>query len=141
MKIASLVFTLILIGGVTWAGAQDQKEAKSEVGAESSKPFDFWMTVKLEESQKIFAALAASDFQRITEGTSTLITLNKVEEFVRKRNPNYRTQLNTFEFAVRDIQTQAKKKNVEGVALGFNQLTLSCVNCHKMLRDANKSSP
>jgi cytochrome c556 len=141
MKIASLAFALILLGGVTWVGAQDQKETKSEAGADVLKPFDFWMTVKLKESQKIFAALAESDFQSITDSTSTLITLNKVEEFVRKQNPNYRTQLNTFEFAVREIQTQAKKENVEGVALGFNQLTLSCVNCHKLLRDVSKSSP
>jgi hypothetical protein len=41
---------------------------------------------------------------------------------------DYLTQLRTFEFAV---EQNAKRKNIEGVTVGFNQLTLSFVNYHK----------
>lgn len=35
-----------------------------------------------------------------------------------------------------EIVRQAKKDNVDGTALAFTQLTISCVNCHKHLREA-----
>jgi len=99
------------------------------------------MNVKLQTSQKIFAALTEADYETILESTNTLKMLSTLEGFVRRRDPRYHTQLRTFEFAVEEIQRQAKKENIEGVVLGFNQLTLSCVNCHKQLRDASASKP
>jgi hypothetical protein len=98
------------------------------------------MTVKLKKSQQIFAALTEADYQTIAGSASTLKTLSKVEGCFRKRNLAYRTQLRNFEFAVKEIQKQSKKENIEGAVLGFNQLTLSCVNCHKQLRDVETSS-
>jgi len=92
------------------------------------------MDVKVQESQLVFAALARADFDAIAQSTKKLKTLSALEGFVRRSTPGYRTQLRSFEFAVDEIQLQAKRQNIEGVALAFNQLTLSCVNCHKLLR-------
>lgn len=138
----SLIALLLALGfGMSWCLAEEgQQQSKPEVSPNDQQPFSFWMTAKLKESQAIFAALTETDFQRIVESTNTLKTLSKLEGFVRKRNPEYRTQLRTFEFAVEEIQKQAEQENIEGVVLGFNQLTLSCVNCHKHLRDAENSS-
>ncbi len=103
---------------------------------DSAKPIEFsvWMDVKVTESQKVFAALAEADFAAILQSTEKLKTLSGLEGFVRRSTPGYRTQLRLFEFAVQDIEEQSRRANIEGVALGFNQLTLSCVNCHKQLR-------
>lgn len=101
------------------------------------RPISFWMSVKLEESQSIFAALASSDYETITKSAEGLRTLNKIEGFVRYGDPDYRNQMRSFEFAVNQISKQAKAKNIEGVVLGFHQMTLACVNCHKQLRVAN----
>jgi len=128
---------MLLVVGGGWSLAQDQKEPLAPRVSEASQSFDFWMTAKLKESQKIFAGLASADFQAIAESAETLSTLNKIEGFVRKRSPDYSTQLRVFEFATAKIQQQAEKKNIEGVVLGFNQLTLSCVHCHEQLRDAD----
>ncbi len=141
MKKAAVGLAILLVGGAGWVFAQDQKDKKPQVTTDAQKPFDFWMTVKLEKSQEIFAALTKADYQTIAESASTLEMLSKIEGFVRKRNLAYGTQLRTFEFAVKEIQKQSEKENIEGVVLGFNQLTLSCVNCHKQLRDVEGSSP
>jgi hypothetical protein len=50
--------------------------------------------------------------------------------------PGYRTQLEVFNDANEQIIRQAQKDNVEGAALAFTQLTISCVNCHKQLRES-----
>jgi cytochrome c556 len=61
-------------------------------------------------------------------------SLSRFEAFVRGRSPEYRAQMQIFQDANREIVLQAKRKSVEGAALGFTQLTISCVNCHKNLR-------
>jgi len=141
MRVAMTGFALLLVAGASWSWAQAQKKSEAPIKiarpqeVEEPKEFDFWMTAKLRESQAIFAGLASADYQAIAESANTLSTLSKVERFVRKRNPDYGVQLRTFEFATAEIEKQANEENMEGVVLGFNQLTLSCVNCHKQLRD------
>jgi hypothetical protein len=99
------------------------------------------MDFKVEESQEVFASLARADFKAIAASAEKLKALNALERFVRRGVPGYGTQLRSFEFAVDEIQQQAKRENLEGVTMGFNQLTLSCVNCHKQLRRAAKEAP
>jgi cytochrome c556 len=120
----------IFVLGLLQANAQQDAAATPKKDAELS----VWMDVKVKESQKVFVALAKADFESIRESTQKLKTLNNLEGFVRRGAPGYRTQMRAFEFAVNDIEQNAKLKNIEGVTLGFNQLTLSCVNCHKQIR-------
>ena len=139
MRIAAGVVAILLAAGLSWG--QVPEETAPSNSTDAVPPFNFWMNVKLQTSQKIFAALTEADYETILESTNTLKMLSTLEGFVRRRDPRYHTQLRTFEFAVEEIQRQAKKENIEGVVLGFNQLTLSCVNCHKQLRDASASKP
>ena len=97
--------------------------------------FGFWMNVKLVESQKLFAALARADYAAIQASGERLRTVSSLEGFVRRRSPEYTTQLKSFEFAVDEVVSQAKRESIEGATLGFQQLTLSCVNCHRQLRE------
>ena len=134
---------VVLVGGVIlcalFAEDTDQEE-RPAIPAKSTK-FSVWMDVKVEESQKVFAALARADFKGIVASTEKLKKVSKVEGLVRRNAPGYRTQLGSFEFAVDEIQQQAKQENIEGVTMGFNQLTLSCVNCHRQLRRQGTTPP
>ncbi|QDT00249.1 hypothetical protein [Adhaeretor mobilis] len=114
----------------------DAKGTTKAVTKEIDEPIEFnvWMDVKLEQSQQLLAGLAQGDFPAIAKSAQQLQALSKIEGFVRRGFPGYGTQLRSFEFAVEEIERQAKKESIEGVALGFQQLTLSCVNCHKQLR-------
>jgi len=118
----------VLVAGVTTVGvfAQDPPE---------EKPTSFWMQKKLEYSERILSGLATEDFEAIRKNASAMQNLNRIEGFVRRRNAkDYRTQLQIFEYANGELIRSANQKNVEGAALAFTQLTLSCVNCHKVIR-------
>lgn len=131
-KLLIVLFGVLLTGIVT---AQELDDPLVEPFPEGeARPFNFWMDVKLDESQKILAALAEADFEALINCSKKLTTLSELEGFVRNRTPGYRTQLRSYQFAIREIEQQAKRENIEGVTLGFQQLTLSCVNCHKQLR-------
>jgi hypothetical protein len=99
------------------------------------QPVSIWMKKKLEYSQNILAGIANADFDTIVTSAESMRNLSKIEGFVRGKTPGYRTQLQIFEESADEIIRQAKKDNVDGAALAFTQLTISCVNCHKHLRE------
>ncbi len=99
-----------------------------------------WMKKKLDYSQHILAGITQEDFDKIADNARAMKGLGKVEAFVRSRNAAYTRQLQTFEDINDEIIRQADKDNVEGVALAFTQLTINCVNCHKVLRLHDRSS-
>ena len=102
---------------------------------DKSQPMSFWMTKKLEYSQNILAGLAEADFDKIVANAQSMRNLSKVEGFVRGQTPGYRTQLSIFEESADEIIRQSKRDNLEGATLAFAQLTISCVHCHKHLRE------
>jgi hypothetical protein len=61
-----------------------------------------------------------------------------LEEWDRGEMPEYRRQLGYFEGANKELIRQAKKKNINGATLAYTQLTLTCVQCHNVIRDAKK---
>ena len=99
------------------------------------KTTSYWMSQKLVYSQAILRGLAEADFERIEKNGTQMVRLNRVEGFIRNRNPSYRAQLHMFERAARQIVAQARRENLEGVTLAFNQLTINCVRCHQTLRE------
>ncbi len=129
---AAAVCLLLFLSQV--AGQDKPVTENAPPASDENEKFDFWMTVKLVESQRLFAALVQEDYPTITSSSERLKTVSSLEGFVRQKTPGYRTQLKTFEFSVDEILQQAENENIEGVTLGFQQLTLSCVNCHKQLR-------
>jgi hypothetical protein len=137
--LAAVVASLALWGGaVSLSPVAGQPTAAPQAEGEE---FSYWMDVKVKESQKIFKALAMADFKAIDESAEKLKSLNKIENFVRRSTPGYQTQLRNFEFSVNEVRRQANRKNLEGVAMGFHQLTMSCVNCHKQIRGPAKPEP
>ena len=142
MRITLFVIALVLLVVFSQVAGQEKSDpVQSAAEAGEAEDFDFWMNVKLSESQKLLEALAKADFDTLTKSSQTLETLSALEGFVRRRIPGYSTQLRSFEFAVDEIKEQAKQENIEGVTLGFQQLTLSCVNCHKQVRQPEGALP
>jgi len=145
MSRASRILGLALAAQVTLYGLcasspLHAQEAKAKQPAKTEKageqPTSFWMERKLHLSQQLLAGITAGDFDKVTTSAQAMKGLDKVEAFIRGRTPGYRTQLQFFDESLDEIIRQAGKDNLEGAALGFTQLTISCVNCHKQLRAA-----
>ena len=100
----------------------------------NEKPMSFWMAQKIDLSKKILESLTKEDFAAIESDAMQLRTLGKIEGFVRRQDTTYSRYQQQFDSALLDVATQARNHNVEGATLAFNQLTTSCVVCHKRLR-------
>ena len=92
------------------------------------------MAAKLKFATIILEGLTNDDLDRVLDGARAMNGLNELEAFVRRRNPAYTAQLNVFRTSTDGVVAAAESKNLDGAALAFTQLTVSCVNCHKTLR-------
>jgi hypothetical protein len=101
-----------------------------------SESMNFWMKKKLDFSKNVLEGIALGDFDKVVQNAQTLRSLSKIEAFVRRDTPGYRQQVVQFENSLDELIRNGKKENVEGATLAFHQLTVSCVNCHRQLREA-----
>lgn len=143
----ALIATLFGVATSTWAAAppDDQPNAAQQSAAspgapgaavDTAQPTTIWMKKKLDYAQNILGGIAEADYDRIAKNAASMKALGRIEGFVRGRTPGYRTQLQIFQDATDELLRQAEKENVDGAALAFTQLTISCVNCHKQLRES-----
>ncbi len=117
--------------------APGQSSAKTEDGQSDEKPVSFWMEKKLEYTQGILRGLAVGDLQMVEEKAEQMRVVARIEAWVRNRKPGYRAQFQAFQFANAEILRNARADNLDGAAIGFQQLTITCVSCHKILRDVD----
>ena len=105
---------------------------------DETKP-SFWMEKKLEYSQSILEALAKENFDEIRKKAHALGALNQMERWVRAGVPEYQAQLHIFQNANQQLMKAANHENLDSAALAYVQLTMSCVNCHKVIRDTART--
>jgi hypothetical protein len=134
-KLVAIVFAASLLWLAAIAAADGQEQKKNE--SPETQP-SVWMRKKLEYSRNILAGLASEDFDKVAANAQSMQGMSRFEGFLRGKMPGYRTQLEVFQDANEEIIRQAQKDNIEGAALAYTQLTISCVNCHKQLRAQSK---
>jgi hypothetical protein len=127
--LATLVFFTATCGVHPTRGGD--KEPKDNSGS-------LWMKQKLVASQNILAGLTKADYEQIEKNAQSMIAVGYLEKWIRADTPEYQTMLRNFLYSNKSLSLAAREKNLEGATVAYLQLTLSCVNCHKLVRDTRK---
>jgi hypothetical protein len=122
-----LLFVLVVVGlGVG---------ALTTMGhAEDPKVKDL-MQKKLDRAQKILEGVATNDFAKISKNADDLIEISKATEWRVIKTPRYELYSNEFQRTADTLVKNAKDKNLDAAALTYVELTLTCVKCHKYVRE------
>jgi len=121
--LATLVVLLVLVV----AGGRTDDEPK--------RGRDLIMQQKLGSAQKVLEGLAIKDFNMIEKHADELGILSKRAEWLVLKTPEYTRHSDDFRRNAETMSRMAKEKNLDGAALAYVQLTMSCVNCHKYVRE------
>ncbi len=97
------------------------------------------MKDKLKNAQVLMEGLAMQDFAKIRKSADELIQLSKSAEWMIHKTPRYEIHSNEFRRAVETIYQKSKDKNIDGVALAYVDMTLSCVRCHQYVRELRET--
>jgi hypothetical protein len=104
-------------------------------GQEPKKARDLLMQQKLANAQKVLEGVAVKDFDLIEKHADELILLSKKAEWRAFQTPEYIRHSDDFRRNCEQMTKTAKEKNLDGAALAYVQMTMSCVNCHKYVRE------
>ena len=97
-----------------------------------------FMKAKLTHSQQVLKGLATEDFDLIAKNSQVMSLLCEDEMWMVLQTPEYRERSTEFRRSVDAVTEAAKKKNLEAAALGYVDVTLKCVNCHKYVRSVTR---
>lgn len=98
------------------------------------------MQKKLEHAQKVLEGIAVNDFDKILKGSEELIDISKKAEWRVLKTPQYEVHSNEFRRIADGLQKNARARNLDGAALSYVDLTLTCVKCHKYVREVRDTS-
>ena len=93
------------------------------------------MIDKLRFSQELLQGIALTDFPKIISSAEDLLKLSRTAEWLANNTPKYELHSNAFQRAAETVIQKAKAKNIDGVVLAYQDLTMSCVRCHQYLRE------
>jgi hypothetical protein len=93
------------------------------------------MQKKLKHAQKLIEGLATNDFTLLTKNGEELYLVSKEVEWRVMKTPRYELYSDQFRSHCEDLVKHAKDKNLDGASLAYVQLTLSCIKCHKYIRE------
>ena len=86
----------------------------------------------------MLAGLTKADFKAIEKNAKSMIAVGYLEKWVRADTPGYKTMLADFEYANKSLVLATRERNLDRATIAYLQLTLSCVNCHTLVRDSAK---
>lgn len=141
----------LLIGGILLAGGlgvlaaqldtraapkqadQNEEIEEPESDHEKAKLAKF-MRKKLNAAEKILEGLVIEDFGLIRQGAAQLKKMSSAEQWRVSNNALYRQYSGEFRRKVERLEDMAKEKKLEGAALTYLEVTMSCLECHKYVR-------
>jgi hypothetical protein len=93
------------------------------------------MQKKLSHAQKLLEGIALGNFEVIGLQAGDLMNVSKRAEFKVFKTAEYELYSNDFRRSLEDIRKGVKEKNLDAATLGYVDMTISCVRCHKHVRE------
>ena len=102
--------------------------------ADDKKP-DPIMKQKLVHAQKIMEGIALGNFETIERNADELIIISHKAGWRVLQTPDYTRFSDEFRRNCENVAKGAKQKNIDAASLAYVQMTLTCVACHKHVRE------
>jgi cytochrome c556 len=126
---SALMVLLVLAGFYASAGRGDDVDKPSKTAE--------LMRKKLKHAHAILEGIALNDFDKIADNADGLITISQQAEWVVVKTPQYELFSNRFRKSAESLVKNAKAKNLDGAVLDYVDLTMTCVKCHKYVRETH----
>ena len=125
--ILTIAGVAVVLGLVATHALTEEKEPK----VDNVKAF---MRIKMKLAKEVLEGLVLEDFDRIAKHAQEMSLISQEARWNVIQTPQYLEHSGEFRRATDALTEAAKKKNIDGAALAYVEVTLKCVNCHKYVR-------
>jgi pantoate kinase len=99
---------------------------------------DAFMQEKLEISKQILEGLATDDMEQVAQGAQQLAAISLESAWNTHTTAEYIAKSEDFRRSLSIIREGARSKNTDRATLGYINMTVQCVECHRYLRSNPK---
>jgi hypothetical protein len=96
------------------------------------------MRDKLQFASKALDGLAVEDYGKIAESASMMRMISRAASWYVLDSDEYSRMSKNFQEQAADLERHAREKNLDAAALDYMRISLTCVQCHKYMRDFRK---
>lgn len=132
----ALVLAVTVATVVSRGEAREKSEGDSVKVAQEVEPS--LMRQKLDHAQKLLEALSIADYERIISNSEELQRISLEARWSQPHSPAYAEYGEDFRSALTRVVRAAEKQNIDGAALNYVQVVLTCVQCHKVVREGEQ---
>lgn len=135
MPSTKLLLTIAVLLASVPVLSGDNQAPKQEPAKVGKAKADKLMQRKLEHAHKILEGVALNDFEKMSRHAEELIVISQLAEWKALKTAEYDLHSGDFRRHAQTLVKNAKAKNLDGAALAYVELTMSCVKCHKYVRE------
>lgn len=132
MKRTSLVVLLGVVAG--WFAAPNAAQTQN-TDLRSPVEFEALMQRKLDSAQSLIKGLALEDYKLMAREAQQLQLLSLDAGWNVLQTEDYARISTEFRQAARKVAKASKDKNLDAAGLGYFQLTMTCIDCHRHVRN------
>ena len=104
-------------------------------GSDSNSITKEAMELKLEASKKILEGIVREDFKLIEIQAARLKQLSQSASWQWRQSDDFKLFTRIYRRSADKLMQAAQEKNLDLASLEYFQLTTSCVNCHRYMRE------
>ncbi|MCP4782818.1 MAG: hypothetical protein GY903_15340 [Fuerstiella sp.] len=94
-----------------------------------------FMRMKLNASNQILEGLVVDDLTLVVKGSEALLKMSAAEKWRASNDMMYLQRSRDFRQSVELLRNKAKKASIDGAALAWVDVTMSCIQCHEWVRN------
>lgn len=130
----AVLFTVSLLAGSGRGQSKDvaPKPDKKEPIPTSGQVL---MRDKLTYANKALDGLSVEDFAKVAESGNMMRLISKAASWYVIPTDEYLRYSKNFQEQAADLERHAKEKNLDAAALDYMRMTMTCVQCHKYMRE------
>jgi hypothetical protein len=131
--------TLVSVVLAGWAGPEGRPQTKpaADKKDEPTTP-KVLMRDKLTYAKDALDGLSVEDFDKVAKSAEMLRMISRASSWYVLDSDEYRRHSKDFQEQAADLQRHAKDKNLDAAALDYMRISLTCVQCHKYVREARR---
>lgn len=115
--------------------AKPKKGKQDKPTPPKTGPLAQFMRQKLEASNMILEGLVVDDLKLINKGSERLTRISNAEQWRITNDPTYGRFSREFRGTLTKLKEKSKKGSLDGAALAWMDVTLSCIECHEWVRN------
>ena len=132
MKSKSLPVAVALIAGLlVWLAVHSEAQ-----NAPNTREV---MKLKLSYAQNVLEGITTENTDLIVANAQKLSALSKAAGWRARETPEYELFSAEFRRHSDAVARAAKDKNIDAASLAYFQMTMSCINCHRYMRDVRRA--